>query len=213
MDPSKDGKKKKGGRMRTVTFSSKDATTDTKYLQGVKKLEEAFGTRGGYVIGEGALNKNDALYMMEEEEKKRQAVQQRKEAEAAQFKKMVARERALNDVDDIREGENNDSDGNDGNNGEMCGARGRRETRTGGDVELVADGVRRPLGKKRRKTAKELLRVKKVDGEGKPESERTEELGKLAGDGNGEERRAGSDDDEGEPDGLTSLFGGYDDSE
>jgi len=211
MDVHGDGKKKKGGRMRTVTFASPKDATDAKYQQGVKKLEEAFGSRGGYVIGEGALNKNDALYMMEEDEKRRRMERARKEEEAARFKHMVARERALKDV-------NEESEGVSGNDADETGTGDM--VKSGDGAGPVVGAARRAMGNKRRKTAKELLRVKKV-GEaethdinrgGAPDGGDGVEGGKEGADvgvtiGHAEEVGGEANG------GFTSLFGEYDDSD
>lgn len=176
-------KEKKGGRMRTITFSSRDAEGsghDTAYQKGVRRLEEAFGTRGGYVLGEGALNKNDALYMMEEMERKRLAEKQLQDQEAARFKHMVEREKQLKDVDD-------EDGGVDEMNGDEAG-----EADYGNLEDTVA---KRAMGKKRRKTAKELLRVKKRTQE--EENEAKEDARSEGGDNGG----------------ITALFGAYDDSD
>jgi hypothetical protein len=206
MDIHGDGKKKKGGRNRTVTFASPRDATDAKYQQGVKKLEEAFGTRGGYVLGEGALNKNDAMYMMEEDEKRRVMERARKEEEAARFKRMVVKERSLKGVQDeagvgaggtegaVEDG-GDDGDGGDGDDG-------------GGGRAPVVGAARRTTGNKKRKTAKELLRVKKCEtGAGR--------VAKVAKAANGTETEDAHTREEGnERGGLTSLlFGEYDDSD
>lgn len=211
MDIHGDGKKKKGGRNRTVTFASPRDATDAKYQQGVKKLEEAFGTRGGYVLGEGALNKNDAMYMMEEDEKRRVMERARKEEEAARFKRMVVKERSLKGVQDeagvgaggtegaVEDG-GDDGDGGDGDDG--GGGDG------GGGRAPVVGAARRARGNKKRKTAKELLRVKKCEtGAGR--------VAKAAKVANGTETEDAHTREEGnERGGLTSLlFGEYDDSD
>ncbi len=206
MDISGDGKKKKGGRMRTVTFASPKDATDAKYQQGVKKLEEAFGTRGGYVIGEGALNKNDAMYMMEEDEKRRAMERARKEEEAARFRRMVVKERTLKDVKDERAGVS----------GENIGDIDADDKAVDGTGPFVG-AARRAMGNKRRKTAKELLRVKKV-GEAKTGfAETGVSHGSGYDDGRENEEERGGEAAEGEEEngvGLTTLlFGEYDDSD
>lgn len=211
MDIHGDGKKKKGGRNRTVTFASPRDATDAKYQQGVKKLEEAFGTRGGYVLGEGALNKNDAMYMMEEDEKRRVMERARKEEEAARFKRMVVKERSLKGVQDEAgvgaggtEGavEDGGDDGDGGDGGDGGGGDG------GGGRAPVVGAARRAKGNKKRKTAKELLRVKKCEtGAGR--------VAKAAKVANSTETEDAHTREEGnERGGLTSLlFGEYDDSD
>lgn len=211
MDIHGDGKKKKGGRNRTVTFASPRDATDAKYQQGVKKLEEAFGTRGGYVLGEGALNKNDAMYMMEEDEKRRVMERARKEEEAARFKRMVVKERSLKGVQDEAgvgaggtEGavEDGGDDGDGGDGGDGGGGDG------GGGRAPVVGAARRAKGNKKRKTAKELLRVKKCE----TVAGRVAKAAKVA---NGTETEDAHTREEGnERGGLTSLlFGEYDDSD
>lgn len=212
MDIHGDGKKKKGGRNRTVTFASPRDATDAKYQQGVKKLEEAFGTRGGYVLGEGALNKNDAMYMMEEDEKRRVMERARKEEEAARFKRMVVKERSLKGVQDEAgvgaggtEGavEDGGDDGDGGDGGDDGGGGDG-----GGGRAPVVGAARRARGNKKRKTAKELLRVKKCEtGAGR--------VAKAAKVANSTETEDAHTREEGnERGGLTSLlFGEYDDSD
>jgi hypothetical protein len=218
MDIHGDGKKKKGGRNRTVTFASPRDATDANYQQGVKKLEEAFGTRGGYVLGEGALNKNDAMYMMEEDEKRRVMERARKEEEAARFKRMVVKERSLKGVQDeagvgaggtegaVEDG-GDDGDGGDGGDGDDGG---------GGRAPVVG-AARRTTGNKKRKTAKELLRVKKCEtGAGRvAKAAKAAEVAKAAKVANGTETEDKHTREEGnERGGLTSLlFGEYDDSD
>ena len=141
MDGTTNKEKKKGGRMRTITFSSK-SSTDKHYQKGVKKLEQEGGIRGGYVIGEGALNRGDTLFMMEQEERRRAAEQRLKDEEASKFQQMVMREKSLKDVEE---------------------EVGSGSDEKGKDADAVADAVggnlpAAPLAKKRRRTAKELLR-------------------------------------------------------
>lgn len=195
-----------------MTFASPRDATDAKYQQGVKKLEEAFGTRGGYVLGEGALNKNDAMYMMEEDEKRRVMERARKEEEAARFKRMVVKERSLKGVQDEAgvgaggtEGavEDGGDDGDGGDGGDDGGGGDG-----GGGRAPVVGAARRARGNKKRKTAKELLRVKKCEtGAGR--------VAKAAKVANSTETEDAHTREEGnERGGLTSLlFGEYDDSD
>lgn len=184
MDGTTNKEKKKGGRMRTITFSSK-SSTDKHYQKGVKKLEEAGGTRGGYVIGEGALNRNDALFMMEQEERRRAADQRLKDEEASKFQQMVMRERSLKDVEEEVQSDS-DEKGKDAD-----------ADAVGGNVPAA------PLAKKRRRTAKELLRG--VQTKKKTENGDDKEKDKD------KDKEREDDDEEGDGVNANDLFAAYGD--
>ena len=192
MDGTTNKEKKKGGRMRTITFSSK-SSTDKHYQKGVKKLEQEGGIRGGYVIGEGALNRGDTLFMMEQEERRRAAEQRLKDEEASKFQQMVMREKSLKDVEEEVESDS-DEKGKDAD-----------ADAVGGNVPAA------PFAKKRRRTAKELLRGvqakrKTENGDDKEKDKDTDK------DKDKEKEKEKEREDDGEDgDGVNDLFAAYGD--
>ena len=64
---------------------------DTEYHTQVEKLQALHGTRGSYLLGSGALDKNDALFMMEEEEKRSRTMALRASEERRAFTEQLAR--------------------------------------------------------------------------------------------------------------------------
>ena len=194
MDGTTNKEKKKGGRMRTITFSSK-SSTDKHYQKGVKKLEQEGGIRGGYVIGEGALNRGDTLFMMEQEERRRAAEQRLKDEEASKFQQMVMREKSLKNVEEEVESDS-DEKGKDA------------------DADAVADAVggnvpAAPLAKKRRRTAKELLRG--VQAKRKTENGDDKEKDKDTDKDTEKEKDKEREDDGEDGDGVNDLFAAYGD--
>jgi hypothetical protein len=64
---------------------------DTEYHAQVEKLQALHGTRGSYLLGSGALDKNDALFMMEEEERRSRTVALRASEERRAFAEQLER--------------------------------------------------------------------------------------------------------------------------
>jgi len=64
---------------------------DTEYHAQVEKLQALHGTRGSYLLGSGALDKNDALFMMEEEEKRSRTMALRATEERRAFTEQLER--------------------------------------------------------------------------------------------------------------------------
>lgn len=67
---------------------------DEEYKRHVEKLEAVQESRGAYILGQGALDKNDAVFLLEEEEKRLRELKRKAETEKHMFAEMVAKARS-----------------------------------------------------------------------------------------------------------------------
>lgn len=72
---------------------------DEDYKRHVEKIEAVQESRGTYILGQGALDKNDSAFLLEQEEKRMLALKRKADSEKQMFAEMVAKSRAV----DMRE--------------------------------------------------------------------------------------------------------------
>lgn len=72
---------------------------DEEYKRHVDKIEAVQESRGAYILGQGALDKNDSAFLLEQEEKRMLALKRKANSEKQMFAEMVAKSRAV----DMRE--------------------------------------------------------------------------------------------------------------
>ncbi len=66
---------------------------DEEYIRHVEKIEAVQESRGNYILGQGALDKNDSAFLLEEEEKRMVALKRKAISEKQMFAEMVAHSR------------------------------------------------------------------------------------------------------------------------
>lgn len=96
------GSTNKGNAARTVHTTMVPAgirDDDEEYKRHVDKIEAVQESRGAYILGQGALDKNDSAFLLEQEEKRMLALKRKADSEKQMFAEMVAKSRAV----DMRE--------------------------------------------------------------------------------------------------------------